>query len=288
MSCRIVAMTICYDLHSHSLASDGSLTPAALVQAARDAGVDVLALTDHDTTDGLEEAGRQADAAGLRLIPGVEISVSWRSITVHVLGLHIDPLDDALQAGLADLRVFRDWRAGEIGLRLERAGISGAYEGSCALSRGRIVSRTHFAHFLVAQGHARSVREVFKRFLIHGKPGYVAGQWASLETALDWIRSAGGLAVIAHPARYPLSGSKLRQLLGEFRELGGAGLEVVSGSHTRDDINVMAGYARTLDLLASCGSDFHGPENPWVQLGQLAELPAGCRPVWESEGWPVN
>jgi hypothetical protein len=281
-------MMICYDLHSHSLASDGSLTPAALVQAARDAGVDVLALTDHDTTDGLEEAGRQADTAGLRLIPGVEISVSWRSITVHVLGLHIDPFDDALQAGLADLRVFRDWRAGEIGRRLERAGIRGAYAGACDLSRGRIVSRTHFAHFLVDQGHARSVREVFKRFLVHGKPGYVAGQWASLETALDWIRAAGGLAVIAHPARYPLSGSKLRQLLGEFRELGGAGLEVVSGSHTRDDINVMAGYARTMDLLASCGSDYHGPENPWVQLGQLAELPTGCRPVWESEGWPVN
>lgn len=288
MSCRIATMMTCYDLHSHSLASDGSLTPAALVQAARDAGVDVLALTDHDTTDGLDEAGRQADAAGLRLIPGVEISVSWRSITVHVLGLHIDPLDDALQAGLADLRVFRDWRAEEIGRRLERAGIRGAYAGACLLSRGRIVSRTHFAHFLVAQGHARSVREVFQRFLVHGKPGYVAGQWASLETALDWIRAAGGLAVIAHPARYTLSGSKLRQLLGEFRELGGAGLEVVSGSHTRDDINAMAGYARTLDLLASCGSDFHGPENPWVQLGQLANLPAGCRPVWESEGWPVN
>jgi predicted metal-dependent phosphoesterase TrpH len=281
-------MTSRYDLHSHSLASDGTLAPAALVQAACDAGVNVLALTDHDSTDGLEEAGRQAGAAGLCLIPGVEISVSWRSITVHVLGLHVDPQCDALQAGLSGLRAFRDWRAEEIGRRLARAGIGGAHAGACALSRGRIVSRTHFAHFLVAQGRARSVGEVFKRFLVHGKPGYVTGQWASLEEALGWIRAAGGLAVIAHPARYPLSGSRLRQLLGEFRELGGVGLEVVSGSHTRDDMNAMAGHARTLDLLASCGSDFHGPENPWVHLGQLAELPAGCHPIWESEDWPVN
>jgi predicted metal-dependent phosphoesterase TrpH len=276
-----------YDLHSHSLASDGTLTPARLVQAARDAGVNVLALTDHDTTDGLAEAGRQASATGLHLIPGIEISVSWRSVTVHILGLHIDTQCEALQMGLSGLRAFRDWRAEEIGRRLERAGIGGAHAGACALSRGRIVSRTHFAHYLVAQGHARSVGEVFKRFLVHGKPGYVAGQWASLEDALGWIRAAGALAVIAHPARYPVSGSKLRQLVGEFRELGGDGLEVVSGSHSRDDINAMAGYARNLDLLASCGSDYHGPESPWVQLGQLAELPVGCRPIWESEDWPA-
>jgi len=281
-------MMIQHDLHSHSLASDGTLSPADLVRAAGDAGVNVLALTDHDTTDGLEEAVRQAGPAGLRLIPGVEISVSWESLTIHILGLNIDPHCEVLQAGLSGLRTFRDWRATEIGRRLERAGIPGAYAGACELSRGRIVSRTHFAQYLVASGHARSVAQVFKRFLVHGKPGYVAGQWARLEDALGWIAAAGGLPVIAHPARYPMTGSKLRRLVGEFRELGGVGMEVVSGCHSRDDINAMAGCARSMGLLASRGSDYHGPENPWVQLGQLAELPVGCRPVWESEDWPVN
>jgi 3',5'-nucleoside bisphosphate phosphatase len=284
----MAAMTLQHDLHSHSLASDGTLTPAGLVQAACAAGVNVLALTDHDTTDGIEEAARQADAEGLRLIPGVEISVSWESLTVHILGLGIDSRCETLRDGLSGLRAFRDWRAEEIGRRLERAGIHGAYAGACALSRGRIVSRTHFAHFLVANGHARSMAEVFKRFLTHGKPGYVSGQWASLEDALNWIAAAGGLPVIAHPARYPMTATRLRRLVGEFRELGGVGMEVVSGCHTRDDIHTMAGCARRMELFASRGSDYHGPENPWVQLGRLAELPAGCRPIWENEGWPVN
>lgn len=283
----MAAMPIQHDLHSHSLASDGTLSPAGLVQAACAAGVNVLALTDHDTTDGIEEAACQADAEGLRLIPGVEISVSWESLTVHILGLGIDPRCEALRDGLSGLLAFRDWRAEEIGRRLERAGIHGAYAGARALSRGRIVSRTHFAHFLVANGHARSMAEVFKRFLTHGKPGYVSGQWASLEDALSWIAAAGGLPVIAHPARYPMTASKLRRLVGEFRELGGVAMEVVSGCHTRDDIHTMAGCARRMELFASRGSDYHGPENPWVQLGRLAELPAGCRPIWENEGWPV-
>jgi predicted metal-dependent phosphoesterase TrpH len=284
----MAVMPVHHDLHSHSLASDGTLTPSGLVQAACGAGVNVLALTDHDTTDGIEEAARQAAAAGLCLIPGVEISVSWESLTVHILGLNIDPRCLTLQDGLSGLRSFRDWRAVEIGRRLARAGIHGAYDGARALSRGRIVSRTHFAHYLVANGHARSLTEVFKRFLTHGKPGHVAGRWAALEDALGWILAAGGLAVIAHPARYPVTGSKLRRLVGEFRELGGVGMEVVSGCHTRDDIHTMAGCARAMGLFASCGSDYHGPENPWVQLGQLAELPAGCRPIWECERWPVN
>jgi predicted metal-dependent phosphoesterase TrpH len=281
-------MPVHYDLHSHCVASDGTLTPAGLVQAASAAGVNVLALTDHDTTDGIEEADREALTIGLRLIPGVEISVSWESLTVHILGLNIDSRCRELQDGLAGLRAFRDWRAEEIGRRLDRAGIHGAYAGACARSRGRIVSRTHFAQYLVASGHARSVTEVFKRFLTHGKPGHVSGQWAKLEDALGWIRSAGGLPVIAHPARYPITASKLRRLIGEFRELGGVGMEVVSGCHSRDDVRAMAGCARTSGLCASRGSDYHGPENPWVQLGQLADLPTGCRPIWECAEWPVT
>jgi predicted metal-dependent phosphoesterase TrpH len=281
-------MTLHYDLHSHSTASDGTLTPAALVQAAHTAGVNVLALTDHDTTDGIGKADAVAGRLGLQLVAGVEISVSWQSLTVHILGLNINRDTRTLQDGLLSLREFRDWRAGEIARRLEKSGIGGAYEGACALSQGRIVSRTHFAHYLVAAGYTASVREVFKRYLVHGKPGYVSGQWAALEDALEWIRTAGGQAVIAHPARYRLTATRLRRLIGEFRELGGAGIEVVSGSHTRDNIDTMAMYARREGLLASRGSDYHGPENPWVRLGALAELPSGCRPIWESEAWPLH
>jgi predicted metal-dependent phosphoesterase TrpH len=281
-------MDIRYDLHSHSLASDGTLSPAGLVAAAHAAGVDVLALTDHDTTDGISGAAAAAQQAGMQLVAGVEISVSWQAQTVHVLGLGIDPACPVLQHGLVKLCEFRDWRAVEIGRRLARAGIGGCYTGARKLAQGRIVSRTHFAHFLVAQGHAASVRDVFKRFLVNNKPGFVSGEWAGLEEALGWIAAAGGIAVIAHPARYRMTASKLRRLVAEFRECGGRGMEVVSGSHTRDNITAMAALCRAEKLLASSGSDYHGPENPWVNLGQLAALPAGCRPVWESEHWPLH
>jgi predicted metal-dependent phosphoesterase TrpH len=281
-------MSARYDLHCHSLASDGTLAPAALVRAAHEAGIGVLALTDHDTTDGIGEAAAAARALGLRLVHGAEISVSWQAQTVHILGLGLDTGNPVLQAGLAQLRAFRDWRAEEIGRRLARAGIGGAWRGARAMAKGRIVSRTHFAHYLVQQGHAPSVRDVFRRFLVNNRPGYVSGQWAALEDALAWIRTAGGIAVIAHPARYHLSASKLRRLVGEFRELGGTGLEVVSGSHTRNHVEAMAALCRSTRLLASCGSDYHGPDNCWIRLGELPDLPAGCTPVWQSEQWPLQ
>lgn len=271
----------CYDLHSHSWVSDGTLSPAALVQRAAAAGVDVLALTDHDDTAGSAEARRAADAAGLTLLPGVEISVTWQGMTVHIVGLNIDPEAPELLAGLARLREFRDWRAREIGLRLAERGLAGAYEGAAALSRGRIISRTHFAHYLVSCGCGKDVREVFKHYLRRNKPGHVAGQWAALDEAVGWIRAAGGVAVVAHPARYELTATKLRRLLGEFSECGGEAMEVVSGSHTPADVQTMARHARTLGLLASSGSDFHGPENPWVELGRLPPLPDGLIPVWQ-------
>lgn len=276
-----------YDLHSHSWFSDGSLSPADLVAQAHQAGVGVLALTDHDETAGLTEAMAAADARGLCLVPGVEVSVTWQGATVHVVGLHVDPAAVALQQGLARLRAFRDWRAEEIGRRLARCGIDGALEGARTRARGRIVSRTHFAHYLVSRGCGADVRAVFKHYLRRNKPGHVPGQWATLEEALEWIRDAGGMAVLAHPARYELSATKLRRLLGEFVENGGEGLEVVSGSHTPDDVQAMARQARVFGLLASVGSDYHGPENPWVRLGQLASLPDGCRPVWQGERWPA-
>ena len=281
-------MTIQYDLHSHSLASDGTLSPAGLVRAAAAAGVDVLALTDHDSVDGLAEARAIAIETGLRLVPGVEISVTWQAQTLHVLGLGVDAESPVLRQGLDQLMAFRDWRAEEIGMRLARAGIGGALTGARQLAQGRIVSRTHFARFLVEQGYARNVREVFKRYLVNNKPGYVSGQWAALDEVLGWIRAAGGVAVLAHPARYGMSASKLRRCIGAFRECGGQGMEVVSGSHTADQVSSMANLCRNEALLASCGSDYHGPENPWIRLGQLPPLPAGCTPVWESEQWRAH
>lgn len=271
-----------YDLHSHSTASDGTLSPRALVQRAAEAGVEVLALTDHDTTAGIDEASEAAQSCGLVLIPGVEVSVSWNRQTVHLVGLNLDPHDSRLDAGLQKLRDFREWRAEEIGRRLDKAGISGAYEGALALAEGCLVSRTHFARFLVQSGIVEDERKVFKRFLVSGKPGHVPGEWASLEEAVGWIHAAGGQAVIAHPARYRMTRSKLRQLLKQFVALQGDGLEVISGSHSRDDYVNMAKHARDFDLLASAGSDFHCPENPWIELGRLPRLPEGCKPVWQS------
>jgi predicted metal-dependent phosphoesterase TrpH len=273
------------DLHAHSTASDGSLAPMELMRRAHAAGVRVMALTDHDTLDGLAEAASAAAELGLGFVPGVEISVTWQGGTVHVVGLGIDTGDERLQEGLAGLRTFRDWRAGEIARRLEKAGINGSLEGACRLATGGLVSRTHFARFLVEAGHAADVRAVFRRYLADGKPGFVPGQWAQLEDAVRWIRLAGGQAVIAHPARYRVTRSKLRRLIGEFVEVGGAGLEVVSGSHSRDDYHNMAALAREFGLLASAGSDYHGPEHPWIELGALPVLPPGCTPIWAD--WPV-
>ncbi|MCG6965402.1 MAG: PHP domain-containing protein [Chromatiaceae bacterium] len=275
-----------FDLHAHSTASDGTLAPAQLMQRAHAAGVGVMALTDHDTLEGLAEAAAAAAGLGLEFVPGVEVSVSWQGLTVHIVGLGVAAEHDALQRGLAGLREFRDWRAEEMGRRLAKAGIGGVYEGARGLSNGRLISRTHFARFLVDNGHAPDVRAVFRRFLVNGKPGHVPGQWAELEDAVRWIRAAGGQAVIAHPARYPLTRGKLRRLLGEFIEVGGEGLEVVSGSHSRDDYFTMAKHARDFGLLASAGSDYHGPEHPWIELGRLPELPDGCKAIWKD--WQIS
>ncbi|MES9992654.1 MAG: PHP domain-containing protein [Candidatus Thiodiazotropha sp.] len=271
-----------YDLHSHSTASDGTLSPGDLVARAAAAGVRVLALTDHDTTAGIGEAQAAALDCGLVLIPGVEISVTWSGQTVHILGLNLDPQSLPLQQGLSKLREFRDWRAHEISSRLEKAGIKGAFEGALALSNGTLVSRTHFARYLVERGVVSDERKVFKHYLVKGKPGFVPGQWAELADALAWIHGAGGVAVVAHPARYRMTRSKLRRLFAEFAELKGEAIEVVSGSHNRDDSFNMAKHARDFGLLASAGSDFHSPQNPWIELGRLPMLPDNCRPLWSN------
>lgn len=273
-------------MHTHSLRSDGTLTPAALVQRAHTASVRVLALTDHDVTDGLAEAQLAADQLGVILIAGVEISVTWQNQTLHIVGLNINPDHPELQQGLARLREFRQWRAEEIGRRLHKKRIEGAYEGAARLAKGTIISRTHFARFLVDQGYVRGPQQAFRQFLLRGKPGYVPGRWATLDEAVKWIISAGGKAVVAHPARYKLSAGKLRQMLGEFRECGGEGIEVISGSHTPEANRHFAGIAREHSFLASAGSDYHGPEKTWMELGQLPALPDGCVPVWKE--WDIK
>ncbi|MCW9023151.1 MAG: PHP domain-containing protein [Gammaproteobacteria bacterium] len=275
-----------YDLHSHSTASDGSLTPTELVRLAHSKGVTNLALTDHDLIDGCSEAGIEAKKLGLNFINGAEISVSWSSQTIHIVGLNLDIQTPELLSGLQRLCEFRDWRAEEIARRLSKKRIEGAYEGAKVFAKGRIMGRTHFARFLLENGYAKDLKQVFKRFLVQGKPGYVPGQWASLEEALGWIQAAGGQAVIAHPARYRLSATRRRQLVGEFRELGGLALEVVSGSHSRDEILHMGQIANQFELHASAGSDYHGPENPYLDMGRLSPLPEVCKPIWEHASWP--
>jgi predicted metal-dependent phosphoesterase TrpH len=273
-------MSLIYDLHAHSTASDGTLSPAELMQHAHAAGVNVMALTDHDTTAGIAEARDTATQLGMEFIPGIELSVTWDNRTVHIVGLGIDENSEPIQAGIKKLMDFRQWRAEEIGRRLEKVGYPDMYEKAKAYSNGRLIGRVHFARALVAAGHADTVGAVFNKFLVGGKPGFVPGAWAELGDVVKWIREAGGRAIIAHPARYDMTRTKLRQLIADFKELGGEGFEVCSGSHSKDDVNTMAQHARDFDLLASAGSDFHGPENPWVNLGQLAPIPKGLKPVW--------
>jgi len=285
-------MTRRYDLHSHSLCSDGTLTPTELVERAAAAGINVLALTDHDATDGLAEARIAASRVGVHLVGGVEISVTWGGPTVHVVGLNIDPDHHEFAAGLARLREFRNWRAEEIDRRLAKHRVVGALAGARRHARGAIVSRTHFARFLVEEGYARGMSQAFRQFLSRGQPGYVPGRWATLEEAVNWIRCAGGQAVIAHPGRYQLSAGKLRRLFEEFRAVGGEAIEVISGSHDPQASAHLASLARDLELLGSLGSDYHGPEStsgkdkPWAELGRLPALPSDCIPVWRA--WPAQ
>lgn len=269
-----------YDLHTHSTASDGTYSPAELVRQAAAAGVTVLALTDHDSTAGLDEAEAAALETGIQLIPGVEISVTWADKTIHIVGLHIDRHSAVLRQGLNRLQATRIERAREIGRRLDHHGIPGTFEVAREMAGDGMITRTHFARHLVFLGLAASVRDVFERFLTRGKPGYVPTRWAEMAHAVDWIRKAGGIAVLAHPQRYKLTASWMRRLIGDFKECGGAAIEVVSGAAPPSDTQTSAEYARRFQLYASSGSDFHSPETAWIKLGRLPALPADLAPVW--------
>jgi len=271
-----------FDFHTHTWHSDGTLAPAALMERARTNGIEVIAVTDHDVTDGLAEATAAARAFGLRLVPGVEISVTWTGQTVHIVGLGFDAGNAELQRGLARLREFRHWRAREIDRRLMQKNIRGAYESVAGRARGAILSRTHFAQFLVEQGYVRTPADAFNQYLKRGKPGYVPGKWAGLHEAVGWIRAAGGIAVIAHPGCYALGSGKLKRLIDEFKECGGQAIEVVSGNQREFEHDQFARVANDNGLLASAGSDYHGPDKPWAELGRLSPLPAGCASVYDA------
>ena len=271
-----------FDLHSHSTRSDGLLSPAEVVERAAQHGVHALALTDHDEVSGLPEARAAAAAAGIRLIPGVEVSVSWHGHTLHIVGLAIDADNATLVEGLRKNRSGRDARAKRIAAQLESLGIAGTYEGARRYaSNPELVSRAHFARYLVERGHAKTTQGVFDRYLGAGKPAYVAHEWAELGEALAWIRTAAGLPVIAHPGRYKLDSIEQGALLDEFKALGGAALEVVTSAHTAEQSAYWAKLATRHGLLASAGSDYHGPRESYRDIGDLPPLPSGCTPVWQ-------
>ncbi len=272
------------DLHSHSTISDGLLAPVELVEHAAGNGVRVLALTDHDDTAGLIEAKDAADQHGIQFINGVEISVTWRKRTLHIVGLKIDPQYAPLFNGLAAIRASRHTRAEGMAASLEQIGIEGSLEGAYQYAKRGIISRTHFARFLVEKGLASDMRAVFKKYLVKGKPGYFEHQWANLEDVLGWIVNSGGVAVLAHPGRYDLGRTNMLLLLEEFRSLGGTAIEVVTGSHTVGQYQEFAKLSRQFSLQASMGSDYHGPAHAYIEMGRLPDLPAGCVPVWQ--GWP--
>lgn len=270
------------DMHCHSYYSDGLLSPTDVMRRAHAHGVELTTLTDHDETAGVSEARDAALELGMQFVNGVEISVTWGDDqTIHIVGLNIDVYDKALSAGLETVRGGREARAVEISDQLAREGIEGAYEGAMRHARNpALISRSHFARYLVERGLAKDVKSVFTQYLGRGKPGYVPHQWATLEQAVKWITGAGGIAVVAHPGRYWLEPREMETFLTEFKGYGGRGIEVLSSSHNPDKVEIFADYARRYDLLASRASDFHAPGESWTDLGKLPDLPRDLKPVW--------
>lgn len=261
--------------------SDGVLAPEDVARRAHDNGVTLWALTDHDILDGIATARAEATALGMQFIAGVEISVTWSGHTLHIVGLNVDDQDADLVEGLRSVRSGRSERAMEMGRRLDAMGVKDSYQGALRyVSNPALISRTHFARYLVEQGYCNSIQAVFTRYLGEGSPAYVPMQWSTLEQAVRWIRNAGGRAVIAHPGRYDYTPLQFEALFETFRDLGGEGIEVVTGSHTPEQYQEYAEVARRYGFLASCGSDFHSPREARLDLGRLPPMPGNLTPVW--------
>ncbi len=275
-----------YDLHAHSNASDGILDPGDLIARAKAHCVDVLALTDHDTTAGILAASRAAQAAGLTLIAGIEFSTQWQKRGVHVLGLNIDPLEEHLAEVVREQRRRRLERAHQIAERLGKLGFADSLEGARRIAGSELIGRPHFARYMVEAGYVKTVAAAFKKYLGSGKSGDVAPNWLGMTEIIHAIRRAGGVATLAHPRKYNLSRSKICALADHFKEEGGQGIEVISGAQAREETQDMVRIAERFDLCASVGSDFHEPDRPWQELGACGRLPPGCTPVWQL--WQVH
>jgi 3',5'-nucleoside bisphosphate phosphatase len=269
------------DLHCHSTASDGSLTPAQVIERAYFQGVDVLSLTDHDTTAGLQEARHAADKLGLALINGIEISANYKNQCLHIIGLNINPENQDLLTGIGNQQKVRSERALKIAEKLEKKRIFSSYEWVSTAAGNGEITRSHFANFLMTNHYVDSLQEAFDRYLGKGKPAYVPTVWAELAETVDWIRSAGGVAVMAHPMRYNLNANWMNRALSEFKQMGGQGMEVVVGRCNEGELRLSGDLAAKHKLHASVGSDFHTPDNQWLELGRLEKLPENLQPIWE-------
>ena len=270
------------DLHCHSVVSDGTLTPEALAERAKNNGVDLWALTDHDEVGGQDRAMLAAQKLNLPYLTGTEISVTFAHQTVHIVGLGFDAHNSALQEGLRRTRGGRSERAREMADGLAKVGIFNCFEGALKyVGNPELISRTHFARHLVESGVCNDTYEVFRKYLTEGKPGYVPHRWARLQEAVQWIDGAGGIAVIAHPARYGFTPNEEYALFSEFKAHGGRGVEVITGSHSSQEAIRYAETALEFDLAASRGSDFHSPDESRIDLGTLPYLPGQLKPVWE-------
>ncbi len=268
-------------MHNHSIISDGLLSPTQLIELAARTGVDAIALTDHDTTDGLEEAGVAARRTGVALVPGVEISASWGETTLHVVGLQVDPASKALGDGLRSIREGRFERGERIAAALQALGFAGTLEGAYGLAQNKaMLSRTHFARHLAETGKVKSIQAAFDKYLGKGRPAYVSHRWATLEEAIAWIRASGGTAVLAHPGRYDLKPMMRDEMLGDFKRYGGEAIEVVTGSHRPEQYAMWQREALEHGFLASRGADYHGPGESPIEPGRLPALHASLTPVW--------
>jgi len=268
-----------HDLHSHSTFSDGLLSPRELIARAVEKNVGVLAITDHDTMDAYQDLPAPDD--GIRVLPGIEFSTQLGTTGIHVLGLNVDVNSEALSAGVRFQTNARFERARKIGENLAKKGISDAFAGAAKLAQGAYIGRPHFAQYLVDTGKVKTMHAAFKHYMGDGKAGDVKQHWAELSQIIDWIRDANGIAVLAHPLKYKLTRTKLKCLLDKFLQSGGQGMEVISGQQLPQQTSELAQLCEHKKLLASCGSDFHGPGKPWAQLGTFARLPKSLIPVWD-------
>ena len=268
------------DLHNHSYYSDGVLSPSEVVKLGHESGCDLFSLTDHDTTDGLDEAIAAAAELPMNLVAGVEISAFWRNMTIHIVGLDVDVDNDILQEGLRYNQLLRSERAEKIALGLRRAGIADAMEKTQALSKTPMLTRTHFAQMLIQEGYCKDMKSVFRRFLVGKRPGGTRVEWKEYDEVIGWIHAAGGKAVLAHPFRYRMTNTKIKKMLLDFKEAAGDGMEVVTATSTPEEINWGGQWAQEFNLLSSCGSDFHGWPNQRIKMGRLADLPESSNEIW--------